>query len=327
MAPRFDSKSGVGSLSGVMAPVFIPEVGAEPFPGWRLGRLRGRGGFATVWEATGPAGEPFALKFMSSASASSTSREVRSLQTIQTLDHPNLLRIRQVWSLPGWIVIGMDLAEASLLDLLELYAEEFARPIEPEKLFQYLIPAADALDFLNARTHRIDGRLVGLQHGDIKPNNILLRGDVAQLADYGLATPTSGAYTPCPRHGTAEYCAPEVFHGTLTERSDQFSFAVTYHVLRTGAFPYPAPPSGKDSLRNYVRPDPDLGSLPAAERAIVGRALAVIPQNRFPTCAELVAQLLAANRLTAARGDEDGGGVSVRPATESMLLTRSQLFR
>ena len=72
-----------------------------PFPGYRLLRLRGRGGFATVWESTSPIGEMVALKFMSSATQGTTSRELRSLQAVQSLSHPSLLRIRQVWSLPG----------------------------------------------------------------------------------------------------------------------------------------------------------------------------------------------------------------------------------
>ncbi len=311
---------------GAGAGMFTPEAGAVPFPGYRLVRLRGVGGFATVWETTDPTGDRVALKFMSSATTGSTARELRSLQQFQTLDHPGLLRMRQVWSVPGWIVIGMDLAEASLLDLLELYTEEFSRPIELEKIGQYLTAAAIALDFLNARTHRIDGRLAGLQHGDIKPNNILIRNDVALLADYGMATPTAGPYTPCPRHGTAEYCSPEVFQGTLTERSDQFSFAVTYHVLRTGAFPYPQPPAiGGGALKNYVRPDPDLSLLPPAERPLLARALAAIPQNRYPTCAELMAQLLSVHGMAARKNDD--GTVTVGPATESVLLSRARLFR
>ena len=292
--------------------VFVPEAGAVPFPGYRLLRLRGVGGFASVWEAQEPNGERVALKFMSSANAATTSRELRSLQAIQSLDHPNLLRIRQVWSLPGCIVIAMDLADASMLDLFELYVEDFGRMIEPEKVCLYLAQVADALDFLNARRHRIEGRLVGLQHGDVKPNNILLVGDSARLADYGLATPTSGPVTPCPRHGTAEYCAPEVFQGNLSEWSDQFSFAVTYHVLRTATFPYPPPPP-RDQLRNYHRPEPELSNLSPAERPILARALSPIPQNRFPTCMDLMSALLTALDL---RIDwAPGGAVKVRPGS------------
>ena len=41
--------------------------------------------------------------------------------------------------------------------------------------------------------------------------------DTAKLADYGLATPTNGPSTPCHRHGTYDYLAPEVFRGTLAD--------------------------------------------------------------------------------------------------------------
>jgi serine/threonine protein kinase len=303
---------------------FIPEAGAVPFPGYKLLRLRGRGAFATVWEALAPHGERVAMKFMSSANLSTTARELRSLQAIQSLDHPNLLKIRQVWSIPGCIVIAMDLADASLLDLLALYAEEFDRLIEPEKLGWYMYQVAQALDFLNARRHRIDGRLVGLQHGDIKLNNVLLVGDSARLADYGLATPTSGATTPCPRQGTAEYCSPEVFQGLLSERSDQFSFAVTYHVLRTGGFPYPPPPN-KDHLKNYQRPEPNLSALTPAERPVLARALSPIPQNRYPSCLDLVNALFAALGL---RVRQDGASVKIVALPQEVSdLPKSTTFK
>jgi serine/threonine protein kinase len=284
--------------------VYVPEVGSCPVPGYKLIRLRGRGGFATVWEASAPTGERVALKFMSSANLASTARELRSLQAIQAVEHPNLLRIRNVWSAPGCIIIGMDLADASMLDLIEVYLEELGRPLEPEKLFYFLYQTAQALDFLNARRHRIDGKLVGLQHGDVKPNNILLVGDEARLADYGLATPLAGPAVPCPRQGTAEYCAPEVFQGTMTDKSDQFGFAVSYFVLRTLHFPFPEPPADREKLKGYVRPDPNLMPLPVNERLIIGRALSPIPQVRWPSCTDLVDALMAANGLEVLRLDD-----------------------
>ena len=292
------------SLVRTAAPIaFAPEVGAEPFPGYRLLRLRGRGAFASVWESTTPSERRVALKFMSSQTASITAREIRSLQCIQALIHPHLLRIHEVWSLPGTIAIAMDLADASLLDLMLLYHDDFEKHVDPEKLYLYLSQAAKALDFLNARRHLVDGRLVGYQHGDIKPNNILLVGDNAFLADYGLATVTSGPTTPCPRQGTMEYAAPEIFAGYLTESSDQFSLAVSYFLLRTGTFPFPPPPPPGALKKTFLRPPPDLSALPAHERTTVGRALAPIPQNRFPTCAEFIGALAAGHRTHSGRAE------------------------
>ncbi|MFO0800442.1 MAG: serine/threonine-protein kinase [Gemmataceae bacterium] len=269
---------------------FAPAVGAEPAPGYRLKRVRGRGGFAEVWEADGPAG-PVALKFMLSSNAATTSRELRSVQSFQAMEHPYLVRTHAVFTVPGYVVTAMELAEATLLDLMFLYSDELRQPIPPAQLGLYLWQVGQALDFLNARRHVRDGRKVGFQHGDIKPNNVLLFGDVAKLTDYGVATATSGPTTPCPRHGTRDYAAPEVLQGYQTDYSDQFSLAVTYHVLRVGCFPYPPAPTG-ELPKSYARPPADLSALSPAERLALGRALSPVPQERYPNCEALTNQLL-----------------------------------
>ncbi len=274
---------------------FTPEAGAEPLPGYRLQRLRGRGAFATVWEASTPSGDSIAMKFLSSQNTNSTAREIRTLQGIQRLEHPNLLQTRRVWSMPGYIVIAMDLADASLLDLYLLYAEEFQQAVDVKQILLYLHQAAVALDYLNARSHAFEGKIVGFQHGDVKPNNILLVADEAKLADYGLALPMNGSTTPCYRQGTLDYAAPEIFLGNMTDTSDQYSLAVTYYLLRTGAFPFPSPP--KVPGKNYYRPPPDLSLLTNEEQPVLARALTPAPQSRFPSCTEMMAQLLRANSM------------------------------
>ncbi|WP_168219100.1 protein kinase domain-containing protein [Limnoglobus roseus] len=295
----------------------MPEAGAEPFPGYCLVRLRGRGAFATVWESTTPTGQMVALKFMSSANAHSTSREIHSLQGIQRIRHPYLLEIHNVRSMPGYIVIGMDLAEASLLDLFLLYQDEFNSLIEPEKVLQYLSQAAGALDYLNARRHAFDGKTVGFQHSDIKPNNILLLGNEAKLADYGLATPMNGPTTPCFRQGTLDYAAPEVFLGSMSDSSDQFSLAVTYHLLRTGAFPFPPPP--QQPGRSFHRPPPHVILDSSDEYRAVMRALSTSPQDRFPTCSAFIDAVAAANNIELAR-DRQQQTVTAKRRTSTAVL-------
>ncbi len=274
-------------------------AGSEPSPGYRLRRVRGRGGFAEVWEADAPSGPPVALKFMPSSNASTTAREVRSMQSFLALDHPYLVKTHGVWSLPGYIVINMELAEATLLDMMLVYHNDLCQPFDPPLLCQYLWQVAEALDFLNARRHVRDGRKVGFQHGDVKPNNILLLGDTAKLTDHGLATPTHGPVTPCPRHGTREYAAPEVFLGYLSDSSDQFSLAVTYYVLRTGTFPFPPPPAQLN--KSYTRPLADLGLVPEAEQIPLRKALAPVPQDRFRNCVEFMSAVIKTHGLKAAK--------------------------
>src|SRR5262245_11272267 len=149
---------------------FVLEAGATPFPGYRLIRLRGRGGYAEVWEATNQDRKRVALKFMSTQQSSATARELRALQSLHSLDHPHLLKCTNVWCIPGFIVIGMELADASLFDLYLLYQDDLHEPMSPSLILRHLYQAAHALDFLNTRRHLFDGRLVGFQHGDITPN-------------------------------------------------------------------------------------------------------------------------------------------------------------
>jgi serine/threonine protein kinase len=282
---------------------FAFAVGAEPSPGYRLRCVRGRGGFAEVWEAEAPSGPPVALKFMPTSNTSTTARELRSVQSFQNLEHPYIVKTYGMWSVPGYIVINMELAEATLLDLMNLYTNDLRQPVDPAVLCLYLWQVSEALDFLNARRHQREGRKVGFQHGDVKPSNILLFGDVAKLTDHGLATPTHGPTTPCSRQGTREYSAPEVFLGSLSDWSDQYSLAITYYAMRTGRFPFPPPP--KEVSRNSNRPPADLSGVTEVERPPLVRALAPVPQNRFPHCRDFMAGILKAHGLRVERVDGD----------------------
>jgi serine/threonine-protein kinase len=272
------------------------ECGAEPFPGLRLVQLRGRGGFAEVWEARNQIGEPIALKFITSDKTTTTVKEVKSLQAIAQLRHPNLLRTERVWSAPGYIVIAMELAEASLLDLLDAYQAEYRTPIPTEILHPYMAQAAAALDFLNTRQHIYEGRKVGFQHCDVKPSNILLVGDTVKLADFGLSSPTTAMTNPYPKCGTLDFAAPEIHRGILTERSDQYSLAVSYYLLRTGAFPFPPPPEGFRRRYSYNRPAPDLSLVTRSERRILERGLDVQPERRWENCDVMVRELAYAQQ-------------------------------
>jgi serine/threonine protein kinase, bacterial len=265
------------------------EQGMEPYPGYQLRRRRGRGGFAEVWEAVGKDGSVVALKFLPFANGSATPHEVRAIEAIRTLHHPNLIRVERVWCQPGYIVVAMELAEASLLDLFKLYQSEFGTPIHPEYVCELLGQAASALDFLNTRQHDIRHQRVAVQHRDVKPSNLLLFGDTVKLSDFGLAALMTTAEAPYIRQGTVEYSPPEVFQGALSNRSDQYSLAITYCHLRAGNLPFPNTPLDFD--RRYVRPAPDLSILPSRERPVVARALAHVPQSRWPSCREFIAQL------------------------------------
>jgi serine/threonine protein kinase len=261
----------------------------EPFPGYRLRRLLGHGSFAEVWEAEDDDGRPLALKFLPAERARATPGELRSLQAVRQLSHPNLIRVRQVWCHLGYVVVAMERADGSLADLQANADLAGNHALGAEHACHLLSQAAAALDFLNTRRHRLDGKAVFIQHCDVKPSNLLLFADTVKLADFGLAALMSGPTLTLHPCGTPAYAAPEVFRGRLSWASDQYALAVTWCELRGGRLPFDQPPR---TFHPDSRPaEADLTMLLPRERPIVARALAPLPENRWPTCAEFIDQI------------------------------------
>jgi serine/threonine protein kinase len=266
-------------------------MGLESCPGYQLRECRGRGSFGEVWEGKGDDNKRVALKFMACDGASAA-REIRTLQNIRQLIHPHLVQLHKVFCYSGYLILVMELADGSLHDLLDVQQTEDRTPIRPSRVCHYLNQTAEVLDFLNTRQHRIGGQLVAFRHLDVKPSNMLLFNGVVKLADFGLAVMTASVSQRHPQCGSTLYAGPEVFTGTISDRTDQYSLAVSYFQLRTGKLPFPdTPPQFR---RDYVRPAADLSLLSLAERPIVARALSPITVDRWPSCREFIAQIARA---------------------------------
>jgi serine/threonine-protein kinase len=265
-------------------------AGIEPYPGLRLDRFLGRGGFSEVWQAQTEDGRSLALKFMTCENKGAVPKEIRALQMVRQLNHPHFVHIERIWIYESYIVIAMELADGSLHDLLEAYETEFNTPIDGPRACFYLLQAADAIDFLNSPKHLIDGRKIGIQHCDVKPSNLLLFQDTVKLSDFGLCGVMTGQLDWRARAGTVAYCAPEVFHGKLSNRTDQYGLAVSYYVLRTGKVPFHDMP--EQFVHGYIPPPPDVTLLPVEEQAILTRGLHPVPSNRFSSCTEMINRLV-----------------------------------
>jgi serine/threonine protein kinase len=287
----------------------------EPYPGYRLTRQLGTGAFGQVWEAETPKGRKFALKFISCAGDRSAAREIRSLQAVRELQHPHLIRIENVWCCAGHLVIAMERADGSLLDLLKTYQARQRTPVMAEHACLLLAEAATAIDFLNTKQHWINGRCVAIQHCDIKPSNLLLLGERVKVADFGLSTFLTCDMENSSRAGTLDYCAPEIFQGRLSAHTDQYALAVTYCLLRGGRLPFPNTPRFFDPT--YVRPAPDLTMLPPSERPVVERALGPVPQDRWPNCTQFLQQLIGRVSL-----DMEKNGKKAVPGAASLPANR-----
>jgi serine/threonine protein kinase len=199
-------------------PVTALHLGKEPFPGYRLEQMLARGPGGEVWQSSTSAGTMVALKFIPCANSTMGAHAVRAIGLVQPLRHPGLTRVHTIWTNRGYVVVAMEMADGSLLDLLDAYLTEYGRPPDAASICVYLAQVAEAIDFLNARHHKLDGALIGMQHCNIKPSNLLLFGETVKLTDFGLASPISTNVKPHRRAGTRGYAAPEVWQG-LTQRA------------------------------------------------------------------------------------------------------------
>jgi serine/threonine protein kinase len=277
-----------------MAAAYALREGLEVRPGLTLRRLLGKGSSGQVWDATQGQGlPPLALKFISTESGLATPREIKAIQNVRSLPHPNVTRVSQVWTMPGYLVVAMELAEATLADLLAVSISADGTSVPANLVCKYLSQIADALDFLNARQHRIDGQLVGIQHCGVKGSNILLFGETVKLSDFELSSTTSVPVNFQRQTTTLNYAAPEIFEGYLSPQSDQHSLAVTYCELRSGTLPFPKIELFRQSWP-MRRPSPQLSALSAGEQPIIARALSVVPQSRWPSCREMMAAMVKA---------------------------------
>jgi serine/threonine-protein kinase len=248
--------------------------------GYQLRRLLGRGRSTEVWEAATAAGASVALKFLPCNNSATAAVAVHWLQSIRGVQHPYLVASADVWFEAGYLIVASELAEGSLVDMCAS-----ARAIAAEHVCRLLGPVAGALDFLNARRHRLTGQCVGFQHGDVHPGNLLVFGDTVKLADFGLSFVLASLLGYCRQTETAACLAPELLQGWPSDRTDQYSLAVTYCLLRGGR-----PPFAGVASRDSVRAVPDLTMLSAAERPVIARALLAAPRERWPSCRELIAQ-------------------------------------
>jgi serine/threonine-protein kinase len=246
-----------------------------------------------VYRAIDPDSDrPVAIKVMAPYIASDTAaaaRFHREATATAGLRHPNIAAVcasgqheRQPYIVFEWID-GRPLNE--ILDA------DGRLPLD--RALRLIEPVARALDY--AHEH-------GILHRDIKPANILITpDDTPVIIDFGLAWLAGGTALTVTgmMFGTPRYMAPEQFQGaTIDGRADLYSLAVTFYEMLAGR-----PPFDDDSFHAlyhkhmFVAP-PAITTfspyLPDSLAAVLERALAKQPDERYPTGAALYSALWAA---------------------------------
>ncbi|MGH7498554.1 MAG: serine/threonine-protein kinase [Gemmatimonadales bacterium] len=180
--------------------------------------------------------------------------------------------------------------------------------VEGESLYQRLererrLPLEDALQV----THDVASALEyahgrGVLHRDVKPENILLAGGRALVADFGLARAIGAAdYEKLTQTGvvvgTAYYMSPEQLleQPDLDQRADIYSLGCILFEMLTGGPPYTGPSITAVASRILKAPIPSAqklnGSIPSAVDQAIRRALAKSAAERFATMQEFAAAL------------------------------------
>jgi serine/threonine-protein kinase len=227
-------------------------------------------------------------------------RFVREVELTSSLSHPNIvpiLKAEECLFVPdgpdGLCYYIMPYVEGE--SLRERLIRE--KRLAPRAALAIALQVADALGYAHER---------GVIHRDVKPENILLEGDRALLADFGIARAVSAARgqanvtLPGERVGTVAYMSPEQLAAApvLDPRTDIYSLACVLHEMLLGTAPL------LDRNRVSARGAKALGAA-LRERGVSRRAARILsraicrgletdPALRFATVQEFAAELRAA---------------------------------
>jgi eukaryotic-like serine/threonine-protein kinase len=264
---------------------------------YRLTRRIATGGMAEVYAASDAIdGREVALKILPQAQhGESVSRFRREAEAVAALNHPHIVTVFDWGAHDGTHYIAMEYLRGP--NLKQLIDERGALP--EDRALQITEQLADALQFAHER-HII--------HRDVKPHNVLIDGDGnAKLADFGIARIMGALQLTQTRSilGTAQYLSPEqASGGQLDERTDVYSLGVVLFEMLAGQVPFAAESPVAVALKHTHEAVPRLRAInlrvsPDAE-AIVQKAMAKDPSQRYQTAAEMRDAIRAAQAAAAA---------------------------
>ncbi len=218
-------------------------------------------------------------------------RFAREARLAASIDHPGVAAVHDFGEVDGVPYLVMAFIPGD--DLEKILARDGR--IEPSRAARIVAQVGAALQAAHDR---------GLVHRDVKPANIMVtpvRGDEERvfLTDFGLTRPPERTNLTAAGQfiGTPDYMAPEQLQDLpISGRVDVYSLGCMLYEMLTGEIPY-ASDSTMRKLWAHVNepiPVPSAKGVPVAFDAVVARALAKDPNDRFATPTELGRAALAA---------------------------------
>jgi ActR/RegA family two-component response regulator len=210
-------------------------------------------------------------------------RFLQEYEVISRIEHPNIVRIHELGVADDHAYIAMEYFPEGDL------RKRMGKSMTPEKALLYISQIANALTVI----HR-----AGVLHRDLKPGNIMLRGDGSlALIDFGMAKELAVKAEITGRgaiFGTPYYMSPEQGHGKkVDERSDLYSLGIIFYELLTGKKPFMADtPLGVI----YLHGNADIPRLPtdlARFQPVIDGLLAKQPEQRYQSAEQVLETLRA----------------------------------
>lgn len=279
----------------------MPLAGGDTFGAFTVLRLLGSGGMGEVYLVEHPRlPRREALKILSESLTAGDDeyrlRFDREAELAATLWHPHIVAVHDRGEFDGRLWITMDYVEG--IDAADLI-DRFPNGAPVSLVVEIVTAIADALDYAHGR---------GVVHRDVKPANIMLSDAEPEssnrrilLSDFGIAREIEDANRLTQTDmtvGSIAYAAPEQLRAMpLDGRADQYALAAsTYHLL-TGRTPFDDPNAAVVIGRHLSSPPPNVSAYRpdlAPLDAVIGRAMAKDPNQRFACCTDFAAALAGA---------------------------------
>jgi len=270
----------------------------QTFGAYHIAGVAGSGGMGVVYRAEQRSlGRTVALKVIRPEVAESgdyRSRFLREARLAAAVDHPHVVSVFDVGEYAGRLYLTMQWIDGT--DLRALM--EGHQSLDPERTVRIGVQQASALQAVHE---------AGFVHRDIKPSNVLVRDiggqDHSYLTDFGVAK-VPDAQDDLTRTGwtigTSGYMSPEQIRGEqLDPRSDLYALGCIIFEALTGQRPFSAENDMAVRWAHAHNPRPVASALCPAlgprYDAFLTQALAVNPQDRFPSGRAFAAALQKAH--------------------------------
>jgi eukaryotic-like serine/threonine-protein kinase len=215
------------------------------------------------------------------------------------LTHPNIVQIYELGRDGGSYFIAMEYVDGCDLATLARIERHRQSRVPLRLTLRVVSEAAMGLDYAHRQTG-LDGRPLSIVHRDVSPHNLMCsREGAVKVTDFGIAKAVGKALVTQVGvvKGKVQYMSPEQYVASdVDNRSDIFSLGVVLYQLTTGKLPRVAK-DGSVAMRRVIegqipRPSEIRPDYPEELEAIVMRALAHNPEERYPDAASLREDLL-----------------------------------